>query len=84
MVKSYLEKAQLVWPELSWKQVTGQEKIIAFANELETLSRKYKLWICGTASTMLPVIFEGHDDEVGYEIRPSIDGNAFTINRVIG
>lgn len=81
MVEIFLRIAQENWPELSWKQVTRRERVIAFADELEALSRKHKLWICGTVPAMLPVIFEGYGDEAGYEIKLSSDGNAYMINR---
>lgn len=41
------EKAQAVWPKLPWKQKTREERVVAFADELEALSRKHKLWVCG-------------------------------------
>lgn len=80
----FQKKAQVLWPKLPWKSKTFQDKVTDFANELETLSRKHKLWVCGTVPTNLPIIFEGFDDEVGYEIKPTSDGNGFTINRMIG
>ncbi|MFA5777104.1 MAG: hypothetical protein WC906_01540 [Parcubacteria group bacterium] len=79
----FLEKAQLVWPELPWKQATFMEKVKTFADELEALSRKYKLWISGTLPVAPPAIFKGCDDETGYAVKLSADGNAFFINRML-
>jgi hypothetical protein len=83
-IETLLEKAQIVWPDLPWKNGTPWDKVIAFADDLEKLSRKHKLWICGNNPMSLPMIFQGQDDETGYAIEPSIDGNAFTINRALG
>jgi len=84
MVETISERAQMVWPHLPWKKGTLRDRIAAFASDLEALSRKHKFWICGTTPMSLPVIFQGYDDEAGYAVRPSVDGNAHIINRVIG
>lgn len=81
LVDMMTEKAQVVWPELPWKYNTFQDRIIAFADELEMLSRKHKLWICGNTPMSLPIVFKGCDDEVGYAIKPTLDGVTYTINR---
>jgi hypothetical protein len=76
-------KAQVVWPGLPWKDGKQRDRVVAFVEELEALSRKHKLWICGPVPAMTPVMFEGYDDEIGYEINLTYDGNTYTINRVI-
>ncbi len=81
VVEIFLEKAQLLWPELPWKKPTKLEIIELFAKDLEELSRKYRLWICSPISSGPPVIFKGVGDEKGYELTLSEDGNAFFINR---
>lgn len=83
-IETLLKKSQLIWPNLPWKNDTPLDKVIAFTDDLEKLSRKYKLWIYGNTPTSLPTIFQGQDDETGYAIRPSINSGAFTINRVLG
>jgi hypothetical protein len=83
-VELMLKRAQLAWPDLPWVTQTPQDRVLAFATELEELSLKYGLWICGAAPTSLPVIFENKKDEVGgYEVKLTAEGNAFTINRVM-
>lgn len=81
VVGIFLEKAQLLWPELPWKKPTDLEIIEFFAKDLEELSRKYRLWIGSPTSSGPSVIFKGIGDETGYELTLSEDGNAFFINR---
>ena len=57
--------------------------MLAFAADLERISRKHKLWIYGSVPTCLPAIDEGERDEAGYGVKTSLDGS-YTINRVIG
>jgi hypothetical protein len=83
-VEFILKKAQTVWPELPWKHGRYEDRIIAFADELEALSRKHGLWVAGAFPATLPIIFEGDGDEVGYEVQQTPDGNAYTINRMLG
>ena len=82
-VELILRRAQLAWPDLLWKSETIQKRMADFADELEEISRKHKLWIGGMTPTSLPIVFEGFNDETGYAIKPNTDGNAFTINRVL-
>jgi hypothetical protein len=79
-----LKKAQALWPNLSWKTKVLEDRVRAFAEELEELSRKHKLWIFGVYPTKLPAIAEGEGDEIGYEVNPDITGLNFFINRKIG
>lgn len=72
--------AESLWPELPWKD-TFASRVSAFADELENLSRKHKLWIRSPVPASLPVIAVGDDDEAGYDLRPTHDGMTFTIER---
>lgn len=72
--------SEAIWPELPWKD-TFALRVSAFANELEALSRKHKLWIRSPVPASLPVIAIGDDDEGGYDLRPTFDGVTFTIDR---
>lgn len=84
-VEVMLKRAQLAWPDLPWKIRTPQDQVMAFANELEELSKKYGLWVCGMTPTSLPVVFECQDNEAArYEVELTAEGNAFTINRTFG
>ena len=83
-VELMLRRAQLAWPDLPWKIRTPQDRVMAFANELEELSRKYGLWICGMTPTSLPVVFECQNNEAArYEVKLTAEGNAFTVNRIM-
>lgn len=81
MIEYFLEKAQALWNDLPWKGRIRREEVVAFAEELEALSRKYKLWVCGPVPAMTPVLFHGYDDEKGYELTMTGDGVTYTINR---
>lgn len=74
--------AELLWPDLPWRDMTAL-KVRAFAEELESVCRKHGFWIVGALPTALPRLFKGQGDEGGYEIRPTVDGNAFTIDRYL-
>ena len=84
MIASVLRKAQFLWPELPWKEGTLRTRALAFAEELESLSRKHGLWLRGCFPATPPVLAEGYDDEVGYKLEPTVDGLSYTIDRVIG
>jgi hypothetical protein len=79
-VRSARRVAELLWPELPWKDSLAL-RAYAFANELEALSRKHKFWIRAPVPADPPVLAVGEDDEGGYELCPTMDGFAFTINR---
>lgn len=81
MIEDYLEKAQVIWPDLPWMGQTIRQQVTAFAEELEALSRKYKLWVCAPLLGMTPVLFRGQGDEKGYGISVTGDGVTYTINR---
>lgn len=83
LVDFYTDRAQVVWSNLPWNKPVYQENVIAFAKELEELSRKYKLWVCGPYPAATPVLFQGYDDEKGYELTRTSDGVTYKINRVL-
>lgn len=72
--------AETVWPELPWKD-SAAKRSIAFCDELEALCRKHNLWIRAPYPGAKPILTTGGDDEGGYEICPTFDGAAFTIDR---
>lgn len=72
--------AESLWPELPWKD-SKEARLKAFADELEQLSRKYSLWVCAPVPTQKPVLFNGNGDEKGYDLLPTVTGNAYLINR---
>ena len=71
--------AEILWPELPWKE-TRLSKIVTFADELEALCRKHKLWIRAPFPAQVPILAKGEDDEGGYELHPTIDGHGYLIN----
>lgn len=81
MIESFLEKAQAMWPDLPWKGEIWRQRVVAFTEELEAISRKYKLWVCGPVPAALPVLFRGYDDEKGYQLSMMADGVTHSINR---
>ena len=74
--------AEHLWPHLPWIESEAQ-RARAFADELEVLSRKHRLWIRGMAPAMLPLLAKGEDDEGGYVLKPTDDGMTFTIDRYL-
>jgi hypothetical protein len=72
--------AEAIWPELPWQDSLAA-RATAFADELEILSRKHKLWIRSPVPAAAPVLAMGGDDEGGYALHPTIDGITFTIDR---
>ena len=75
--------AEAIWPELPWKE-SFAKRVVAFANEFETLCRKHGLWIRASVPASAPLIALGEDDEGGYQLRPTVDGMTFTIDRYFG
>lgn len=74
--------AEVAWPELPWHESLAS-RIEAFADDLEALSRKHGFWIGGPVPASLPLILPGEGDEGGYELRLTVDGMRYTINRYL-
>ena len=72
--------AEKVWPELPWKS-TEAARMKAFADELETLSRKHGLWIRSAIPAAPPMISEGDDMEAGYTLVPTVNCGGYQIDR---
>ena len=72
--------AEHTWPELPWKE-TRSTRLVAFADELEALSRKHGLWLRAPFPNTPPVISESGDAEDGYTLTPMLGGLGFTIDR---
>lgn len=84
-IEVMLKRAQLAWPSLPWKVPTPQNRVMAFASELEALSRKHGIWVCGMTPMSLPILCECPTNEAaGYKVELTAEGNAFTINRTLG
>ncbi|HEY0947996.1 MAG TPA: hypothetical protein VGE53_00690 [Candidatus Paceibacterota bacterium] len=74
--------AEVNWPALPWQESLAS-RIEAFASDLEVLSRKHGFWIDGPVPASLPLIIPGEGDEGGYELRLTVDGMKYTINRYL-
>jgi hypothetical protein len=72
--------AETLWPQLPWID-TFVMRVTAFADDLEELSRKHGLWICHGVPADPPRVYTGGGDEGGYRVRPTMDGNTYTITR---
>lgn len=72
--------AEALWPELPWTS-TADMHATAFADELEALSRKYNLWICGSVPADPPRLYAAGGEEGGYRLHKTTGGMAHTITR---
>lgn len=79
-VNTARELAELLWPDLPWIE-SRAVNVQAFADELEALSRKHNLWICGGTPVNIPLLLVGDGDEYGYLVRTTAAGK-HTISRV--
>lgn len=75
--------AEIIWPNLDWKGGARADKILAFAKELEALSRKHGLWIRAAFPGTPPLLAEGCGDE-SYSLKIMADGCTYSVNRIIG
>lgn len=75
--------AEIIWPGLPWKGDTRADKILAFAKELEALSRKHGLWIRAAFPGTPPLLAEGCGDE-SYSLELMPDGLTYSVARLIG
>ncbi|MDB5244224.1 MAG: hypothetical protein JWN18_94 [Parcubacteria group bacterium] len=81
-IKKARRLAEVLWPDLPWID-SAVAKVKAFADELEALSRKHGLWVCGNVPANTPILFAGYGDEGGYEVRPNSLGLNYSINRYL-
>ena len=72
--------AELLWPDLPWKN-SWVSKIRAFAEDLESVSRKHGLWIRTAVPGSPPMLAEAGGDESGYLFRPTDDSMTYSVNR---
>ncbi|MBP9827837.1 hypothetical protein KBC55_01655 [Patescibacteria group bacterium] len=73
---------EVLWPNLVRcdSRLRRQE---AFVRDLEELSRKHNIWIRAPAEAqhVWPALAEGIGGETGYTMAPTLDANAYYINR---
>ena len=72
--------AEAIWPKLPWKESLAS-KVSAFADELEILCKKHRIWIRASFPATAPILAPSMDDEGGYILKPTADGLSFTIGR---
>jgi len=81
-IESCTHVIEVLWPSVArtGSRLHRQE---AFIRELEALSRKHNIWIRAPteAQHLWPFLSEAFGEEVGYTIAPSMDANAYMINR---
>lgn len=75
--------AQVLRPEYAWRGGPAK-RAMDFANELEALCRKHKMWFIPVGA--MPVVFketdsEYNDDVKGFLVRPTEDGLGYTLTR---
>ena len=75
--------AEIIWPDLPWKEGTRADKILTFAKELEALSKKHNLWIRASFLGTPPLLSEGCGDE-SYSLKIMADWFTYSIDRKIG
>ena len=81
-IKRARNLAEVLWPDLPWIE-SSAARVTAFADELEALCRKHGFWICAGVPADPPRLFPSFGEEGGYEVSPTIDGLAYTINRYL-
>jgi hypothetical protein len=79
-IEFYLCRAQMLWPNLPWKTKTKSAGILDFLKDLEELSKKHKIWIRSSLTSVKPVLCEYQGDE-SYFAEPCIDGVNFFFDR---
>lgn len=72
--------AEVIWPELPWKH-SNQSRVQAFMDDLESISRKHRIWIRAPYPAARPVLADGDDEEGGYVLTPTDDGMTFVFDR---
>ncbi|HZS42701.1 MAG TPA: hypothetical protein VFA52_00565 [Candidatus Paceibacterota bacterium] len=77
---SATEIAELAWPELCWPENSFLNRAKKFAEELEELSRKHKIWLHTPYETAKPILRDDCDKESGYNL-DALEVGGYTINR---
>lgn len=72
--------AESIWPHYPWIN-SAARRMRAFADDLEALSRKHKIWLRAPYPGAKPILNNECDEEAGYTICPTDDSIAFTIDR---
>lgn len=77
--------AEALWPELPWRGKTFASRMIAYVDEIESVSRKHGFWIRAPLPNpnSAPPLAIGEGDEGGYELRPTINGHTFLVSRYL-
>lgn len=70
LITSARRHAESLWSEWEWKE-NHLTKVLAFAEELEALCRKYGLWVREAGPSTLPIICQSDGEELGFEIEQS-------------
>jgi len=73
--------AGMLWPDLPWNKTSFLSRVRAFAKDLEEISCKHGIWIRAIVPGSPPILTQAFGDEGGYDVRPTLDGQAFTIDR---
>jgi hypothetical protein len=81
-IKDARQFAEVLWPDLPWVE-SHTTKLKEFADELEALSRKHGLWICGGVPGNPPRLFTEKGGEGGYVVGLTMDGQARTVDRYL-
>lgn len=75
--------AQLLWPDMAWLN-SVHSHLLAFAKDLEAISRKHGLWIRAAVPGCPPMIAEAGGDEGGYIFKPTDDSITYSLDRYLG
>lgn len=82
-VESAAKQAGARWPDLPWKNGLHM-RVLAFAQELEALSRKHKIWIfTNIQETHPPMLSVDFGEESGYEVGAMLGGLTYAIRRKV-
>ena len=83
VIERALEVAEMLWPEFPWKD-SLRSRIMAFADDLEELSRKHGFWICAMPSVGAPVLVRADGEESGYTFTLTDTGLSYCLDRRFG
>ncbi len=77
-----LHVAELLWPDLPWKNST-KSRMEAFAIDLETICRKHGMWIRAPYPAIQPILARADGDEAGFVLIPTIQPNTYLFDRCL-